>query len=117
MIGGIFASLSGLGAAQTRIVSAAHNTANANTEGFKKQRVTFEELDPLGVEATIQTVDTPGPLLFQETEDGLVASEQSNVDLAEEAINLILGKRLYEANLRALDVQNQVLGNVLDINE
>ena len=117
MIGGIYASLSGLAAAQTKIVTAAHNTANANTEGFKKQRVTYEEGDPLGVEASVETVETPGPVFFQEQDNGLVATEQSNVDLGEEAINLLLGKRLYEANLRSLDVQNQVLGNVLDINE
>ena len=117
MIGGIYASLSGLTAAQTKVVTAAHNTANANTEGFKKQRVTYQEVDPLGVEATIDTVENPGPVLFEETENGLGATEQSNVDLADEAINLILGKRLYEANLRALDIQNKVLGNVLDINE
>ncbi len=117
MLGGIYASLSGLAAAQNNIVTAAHNTANANTEGFKRQRVTFEEVDPLGVESRIETVDTPGPIVFQESDNGLIATEQSNVDLGDEAINLILGQRLYEANLRALDIQNQVLGNVLDINE
>jgi len=117
MIGGIYASLSGVAAAQTKVVSAAHNTANANTEGFKKQRVTLQEGDALGVNATIETVETQGPVLIRETDNGFVATEQSNVDLGEEAINLMLGKRLYEANLRALDIQNQVLGNVLDINE
>lgn len=117
MVSGIYASLSGLAAAQTKIVTAAHNTSNANTEGFKKQRVTLENVSPLGVEATIETDNTPGPVFLKDTDDGFVATEQSNVDLGEEAINLILGKRLYEANLRALDIQNQVLGNVLDINE
>lgn len=117
MLGGIYASLSGLAGAQTKIVTAAHNTANANTEGFKKQRVTFKEVHPQGVEATVDTIDTPGPVLLQEHDNRLVATEQSNVDLGEEAINLLLGKRLYEANLRTLDIQNQVLGNVLDINE
>ena len=117
MIGGIYASLSGLAAGQTKVVTAAHNTANANTEGFKKQRVLFQEVEPQGVEATIDTVGTPGPVIFREGENGLVSTEQSNVDLAEEAVNLILGQRLYEANLRALEVQNETLGNVLDIRE
>ena len=117
MIGGIYSSLSGLLAAQTKIVTAAHNTANANTEGFKKQRVIFEESNPQGVEARVETVNTPGPVRFQEKENGLVATEQSNVDLGEEAVNLILGKRLFEANLRALEIQNQVLGNVLDFSQ
>ncbi|MCH8040870.1 MAG: flagellar biosynthesis protein FlgC [Nitrospinae bacterium] len=117
MIGAIYTSLSGLAAAQTKIVTAAHNTANANTDGFKKQRVVFQETQPQGVEATVERVNTPGPVFFKETEAGSLAVELSNVDLGEEAINLMLGKRLYEANLNVLKTQNRLLGSLLDIVE
>ncbi len=117
MIAGIYSSLSGLAAAQTKITTAAHNTANANTDGFKKQRALHQEVQPQGVATTIEQVDTPGPVIFRETEKGLIEVEQSNVDLGEEAVNLLVGKRLYEANLKALDLQNQALGSVLDIVE
>ena len=117
MIGAIYTSLSGLAAAQTKIVTAAHNTANANTDGFKKQRVVFQETQPQGVEATVERVNTPGPVFFKETEAGSVAVELSNVDLGEEAINLMLGKRLYEANLNVIKTQNRLLGSLLDIVE
>ena len=117
MIGAIYTSLSGLAAAQTKIVTAAHNTANANTDGFKKQRVVFQETQPQGVEATVERVNTPGPVFFKETEAGSLAVELSNVDLGEEAINLMLGKRLYEANLNVIKTQNQLLGSLLDIVE
>jgi len=117
MIDAIFTLRSGLAAVQTKIVTAAHNTANANTEGFKKQQVIFQETQPQGVEATVEQVNTPGPVFFKETEGGSLAVELSNVDRGEEAINLMLGKRLYEANLNAIKTPNRVLGNLLDIVE
>ncbi len=118
MVSGIYNSLSGLTAAQTRITTAAHNTANANTYGFKKHRALHQEVQPQGgVTTTIEQVDTPGPVVFGETENGLIAVEQSNVDLGEEAVNLLLGKRIFEANARALGIQIKTLGSVLDIIE
>lgn len=118
MVSGIYNSLSGLTAAQTRITTAAHNTANANTYGFKKHRALHQEVQPQGgVTTTIEQVDTPGPVVFRETENGLIVVEQSNVDLGEEAVNLLLGKRIFEANARALGIQIKTLGSVLDIIE
>ena len=118
MIAGIYSSLSGLAVASKKITTAAHNTANANTDSFKKQRALHQEVQPQGgVTTTIEQVNTPGPAIFRETENGLTQFEGSNVDLGEEAVNLLVGKRHYEANLRALDLQNETLGSVLDIIE
>jgi len=118
MVSGIYSSLTGLAAAQKRITTAAHNTANTNTDGFKKHRALHQEVQPQGgVTTTVEQVTTPGPAIFRETKNGLTQFEGSNVDLGEEAVNLLVGKRHYEANLRALDLQNQTLGSVLDIIE
>jgi len=118
MISGIYSSLSGLAAAQTKITTAAHNTANANTDGFKKHRALHQDVQPQGgVTTTIEQVDTPGPVFLRETESGLIGVEHSNVDLGEEAVNLLLGKRIFEANARALEIQTKTLGSVLDILE
>jgi len=117
MIGGIYSSLSGLVAAKTRITTAAHNTANANTDGFKKQRTLHQDVQPQGVATTVEQVNTPGPVIFRQSDNGLVEVERSNVDLGEEAVNLLVGKQHYEANLRALDLQNRTVGSVLDIVE
>ncbi len=118
MISGIYSSLSGLAAAQTRITTAAHNTANANTDGFKKHRALHQEVQPQGgVTTTIEQVDTPGPVFLRETESGLIEVEHSNVDLGEEMVNLLLGKRIFEANARALGIQTKTLGRLLDILE
>ena len=119
MVSGIYNSLSGLAAAQTKINAVAHNSANANTDGFKKHRALNQEVQPQGGVTTtvVEEVNTPGPVLFRETETGLTQFEGSNVDLAEEAVNLLIGKRFYEANLRALKIQNDTVGSVLDIIE
>ena len=118
MISGIYSSLSGMAAAQTKITTAAHNTANANTDGFKKHRALHQDVQPQGgVTTTIEQVDTPGPVVYRETESGLIEVEQSNVDLGEEAVNLMLGKRIFEANVRALGIQTKTLGSLLDILE
>lgn len=44
MIRGIYISASGMLAAQTRLDVAAHNVANANTTGYRRQMVTFAPL-------------------------------------------------------------------------
>ncbi|MDA0739997.1 MAG: flagellar basal body protein [Nitrospirae bacterium] len=118
MVSGIYSSLSGLASAQTKINAVAHNTANANTDGFKKHRALNQEVQPQGgVTTSVEQVNTPGPAVFRETENGLTQFEGSNVDLGEEAVNLLIGKRFYEANLRALKIQNDTVGSVLDILE
>ena len=94
MISGVNNSLSGLAAAKTRITTAAHNTANGNTDGFKKHRALHQDVQPQGgVTTSVEQVDTPGPIVFRETESELIEVEHSNVDFGEEAVNLLLGKK------------------------
>ena len=117
MISGISNSLSGLAAAQSKINAAAHNIANANTDGFKKTRAILEESAAGGVQVTLDTVHTPGPISFKETDQGVVPIELSNVDLAEEMVELIVSKHSFQANLGALRIQDDILGSLLDIVE
>lgn len=113
----MYGSLSGLVAAQTKVLTAAHNTANANTEGFKKHRVILQEIYPEGVKASVEQIQTPTPVLTAGLANGKSQIEGSNVDLGEEAVNLIQGKRLFEANLNVIKTQNQMIGSLLDIVE
>jgi flagellar basal-body rod protein FlgG len=41
--------------------------------------------------------------------------ELSNVDLGEEAVNLIIGQRRFEVNIQTLNTADQMLGTILDI--
>lgn len=112
MISGISASLSGLNVFGKKLSSAANNVANSNTSGYKKTESIISE-DGVGLpELSLKRIDTPGPLL-QES-DGTVR-EQSNVDLGEELTQSMVAQRGYEANLKALKAQNDMLGSALDI--
>ena len=117
MISGISSSLSGIAAAQAKISTTAHNIANAHTDGFKKHRVVLEESSVGGVQAKVDQPDIPGPVALEETDQGLELIEQSNVDLGEAMVDLLIGQRFFEANLSALEVQHDTLGSVLDILE
>ncbi len=115
MISGINSSLSGLLALQKKNESIANNTANVNTEGYKKTRVTLNEEAVGGVSATVSKVETPGPLVVENTSAGETQQEQSNVDIGEEIPEQLLTKRFYQANLKTIQTQDEMLGSLLDI--
>ncbi|HET98164.1 MAG TPA: flagellar biosynthesis protein FlgC [Desulfurivibrio alkaliphilus] len=116
MVSGIHSALSGLLALQKKTAATAHNTANVNTDGYKKVRVTLAETTPPGgVEARAEVVATPGPLVQEQTAAGPELVEKSNVDLAEELPNLMLSRRYYQANLKVVQTEDERLGSLLDI--
>jgi flagellar basal-body rod protein FlgC len=115
MISAIYSALSGLFAFQKKVGVTANNVANVNTDGFKKSRVVLEESQPQGVQADIEKVSTPGPMALEQTQEGESLVEKSNVAIGEEIVNLIVGQRFYEANLRTLKAEDERLENLLDI--
>lgn len=115
MIGSISSALSGLQAAQTRLDATAQNLANANTDGYKSLEVTAREGAARGVETTVTRTNTPGPQVA-ETLGGIeTLVEKSNVDLSQEIPQLVTAKPLYQANLKAIQAQNEMLGSLLDL--
>ena len=115
MIGGIYSGLSALQAIQTKIEATAHNTANINTDGFKKTQVIFKEGTSLGVSAEVRKVETPGPLVYEQGPTGAELVEKSNVELTEEIPNMMISKRAFEANIKSIQVADEMLGYLLDI--
>jgi flagellar basal-body rod protein FlgC len=115
MIPAIQSALSGLTAHGTKVSSNANNIANANTEGFKKSRVILSTIDPQGVAARTEQVETPGPMMVEPTGNGMELIEQSNVDIGQELPELSLNSRLYEANLKTLQTADEMLGSLLKI--
>ena len=115
MISGIHSALSGLLAFQKKVDSIANNVANVNTEEYKKTRVTLAEQEPQGVTANVQKIETPGPLVIEQTKDGEKLVEQSNVELSEELPNLMLSRRFFQANLKVIETEEEILGSLLDI--
>jgi flagellar basal-body rod protein FlgC len=113
MIPAMQSALSGLSAYSTKVSSNANNIANVNTEGFKKSRVLLSNAEPQGVQAQAQRVETPGPMTYEQTSKGLELVEQSNVDLGEELPQMSLNARFYQANLKTLQVTDEMLGSLL----
>ena len=123
MLNGVYSALSALDgfSKQTAVVS--NNVANSNTDDYKKSRAVLEEGLNGGVEVSIQKIDTPGTPVSYEDNNTVLAEEASsaqtketsNVDLAEETVQLITAQRGHEANLTTIKVQNEMLGSVIDI--
>jgi flagellar hook-associated protein FlgK len=96
LLDAISTSSSGLNAADTQINVAATNIANANTPGYKAERVDSVELSTGGVATTIRTTN-------------------SSVDLAKESTDLVKAKNLYAANGMVIKATNQMLGSLLNM--
>jgi flagellar basal body rod protein FlgG len=108
------AALSALDAYGKKVDVTANNIANLNTDGFKKSRAVMQEADSSGVVVSISKVNTPGAPIPSEDGTGSVR-ESSNVDPAEEIVNLQTAKHGFEANLKTLKVENEMLGSLFDI--
>ena len=115
MISGIHSALSGLTAIQKKVDSNAHNVANVETDGYKKTRVTLHEAEPQGVTANVTQVNTPGPLVLEQTQNGEELVEKSNVELTEELPSQMLSRRFFQANLKTVQIEEEMLGSLLDI--
>ena len=115
MISSINSSLSGLSAftKKTRVISL--NIANVNTDGFKKSRATFNEGAHGDVDVVVTRIDTPGPPNPDAKDYPNLEPELSNVDLTEEIPQLMLTRRGYEANLKTLKIQDEMIGALLDV--
>jgi flagellar hook protein FlgE len=115
MISAISSSLSALKAFGKKLTVTADNIANVNTDGFKKSRCVFKEGPQGGVQANIQRIDAPGHPIREEMRGRISEKETSNVDLTEEIPQLILGRRGYQANVKAIQTKDEILGAIIDI--
>lgn len=89
-------SMSGMNAAQTRLDSAAHNVANTNTVGFRRQEVVQTEQKDGGVSTSLTKATVEGSAL----ETDMVAQLQA--------------KNAFLANLALFKTSNQMVGALLD---
>ena len=114
MISALNGTLFALRAFVTKLGATADNIANVNTDGFKRNRAVLHEDDNGGVRVELSKDQSPG-LRYDVIEDGKkVEKETSNVDLAEEIPDLMLTKRAYQANLKTIETQDEMLGSLLD---
>ena len=122
-------ALSGLAAQAKRLEVSASNVVNLRSTGvqpgaapqageFVPQRVELTSVAGGGVRANAVPVDPPS---FQAYEpgapdadaDGFVA--RPNVDLVTELVTQLDAKRSYQANLKIIETQSEILGDLLDV--
>lgn len=105
-------SVSGIQSALNVLGVSAHNTANINTDGFKKQRTRLSEGH--NGEVAVRTVEStePGPL-YQKTDGNMV--EASNVDFSEETVKQMSAKHVLSANVVVLKTSDEMQKNLIDI--
>ena len=123
-------AVSGLRAQSQRLAVSANNVANvsslgvhpdpalAKPEGFTPQRTVFTSLGLGGVAASTAPISPAAVLSYQPDHpdadpDGLVPLP--NVSLEQEVVDQIQALRLYQANVKAIQVQDRMLGALLDI--
>lgn len=95
-------SNSGLKAAQTRHNVTSHDVANINTDGFRQR-------DPL------QTESKYGGTQISNLKKSQNKNKMSNTDFAVESKEMIINKNSYTANAKVIKVQNQMIGELIDL--
>ncbi len=113
------ASVSGMSAQSTRLRLSAENIANADTPGYRRKLVPFEQvLDGTVRPGEVRLDRSERERIFDPAhpmagEDGYY--EGSNVNLMIEIADAREAQRSYEANLRMFDQARQMTSSILDL--
>jgi flagellar hook protein FlgE len=89
--------LSGMNAAMRQLGASAHNIANAQTPGFRRQLVQQQTQAEGGVSTRLTQAAEP------------------DEHLADDLVQQMSASYSFKANLRVVQTQDQVLGSLLDI--
>ena len=89
-------ALSGMNAAQTQLNVSAHNIANINTAGFKRQEVTQTAQAQGGVNASVGTASVAGSAPL------------------DDVVTQLQAKHAFIANLAVFKTQDKIAGALLD---
>jgi flagellar hook protein FlgE len=90
-------AFSGMNAATARMGVSAHNVANVQTAGFRRQQV-LQQTQPGGGVTT-----------------RITQAEAAGSDLAADAVQQMTALYSFKANLRTVQVEHEMLGSLLDI--
>jgi flagellar hook protein FlgE len=101
-------SISGMRAAANQMALSAHNVANAQTPGFRADRMTIQELPSGGVTTSAEPVAVGAPVISPSQTLPL-----SNVDLSLEVINQMLANQAFKANSTVLRSVNEETRDIL----
>jgi flagellar basal body rod protein FlgG len=115
MISSISSTLSALTAYGKKMQVVSDNVANSQSDGFKKSQAVFMEGENSSINVDIQKVETAGPVIAEVQDGEIVEKELSNVDFVEEIPQAIVAQSGYEANLKTVQVQDEMMQGLIDI--
>ncbi len=115
MISSIQPTLSALKAFDRKMGVSADNIANVNTPEYQSKKATLTEVPGGGVKATISRPERPENSAAEVTAAPGEEKTPSDVNLDEELPEMMVTKRGYQANLKMLQAQDEMLGTALDI--
>ncbi len=92
--------------------ASANNTANADTAGYKKDKVSLNEGKGVGVVAKVEKSNESGPKI-KDSYGNVV--EASNVDYVEEAATQIEAKNMAALNVAVLKTEDEMQKNLIDV--
>jgi flagellar hook protein FlgE len=81
-----------------------------------------EGLTDIGGSRVIESLDSGAPIIAAANSGNLgsiraSSLEKSNVDLAQQFVNLIVGQRAFQANTRTISVANELLSNLVSLGQ
>ncbi len=88
---------SGLQAAQSRLGASAHNIANMQTDGFKRETVSAQAAPQGGVVVSISQ------------------AAQAGADVNQDVVDQMSAKNAFMANVQVLKTADQMVGSLLDV--
>ena len=111
---------SGMQAQATRLRHVSENIANADTPGYQRKTISFnDEMDSGLVQAGPVRLDRTDPVRIYDPGNPLADEtgyyEGSNVDLVIEIADAREAQRSYEANLRMFDQARQMTQSLFDL--
>ncbi len=118
------ASVAGMAAQSTRLRLSAENIANADTPGYRRKLVAFEQVvtgngEPATVRPGAVQLDRTPPERVYDPGHPLAGADgyyqSSNVNLMVEIADAREAQRSYEANLRMFDQTRRMTTSVLDL--
>lgn len=112
MTSAIKSNISALQALGDRQAVSANNLANSISDDYKTTTAHLEEGLPGSLELKTGKDESPG--LQLETADGS-SYQTSNVDMARELTDMIPTQQAYSANLKAIQVADDMTGTLLDL--
>lgn len=111
MIGSITSSVSAIKAAVKTYEVSARNTANVNTDGFKKDSAHISE----GEYGVVVSIEKGGSVEKKQGDSDAEVVLPSDVNPAEEAVDQMSAKHMISYNAAVIKTEDEMTGSLLDV--